>query len=228
MTKDQEIAYENIKETWRPIVMPAGLTYNQTRDHINELVKRKDYRIVPYLGNFEFPGGPPTAVEALTTCFDAIPDNLKYPMTLDVHMSARKPIPIWIITQLHKYRPNDFLGDLAADIQAAEVLTVYRGSRNDQQTTDISTEVCWSLRKDVALTFCQTIIDDGSTPHLYQASIHRNDICAYTDGRDEAEVLQFGKVFDVQELPIIRSEMEAAIARVRRQIQKLMHNSGDK
>ena len=50
MTKNQEIAYEIIKKTWRPIVMPAGLTYNQTSDHIDELIKRKDYRIVPISG----------------------------------------------------------------------------------------------------------------------------------------------------------------------------------
>lgn len=82
-----------------------------------------------------------------------------------------------------------------------DIITVWRGDStdDDSQAAKMRSAVSWTTDLSVAVWFADRI-HKPNTPNglgaVWQAQISREDIIAFTQEREESEVLQFGDVID--------------------------------
>lgn len=78
-----------------------------------------------------------------------------------------------------------------------DVITVYRAGEEDVEE---AIERCsWTLSKDVA-DFFMYKYKNRHANYLYKAKLATKDVIAYTNDREEFEVIQFGSVYDIEVL----------------------------
>ena len=101
-----------------------------------------------------------------------------------------------------------FLEDPPEELEHIDPLTVYRATPSsiDQK---IGTELSWTTSKDVAVWFYQRLLGDK---HLYKATIFKDKIIAYTNCRNEFEVLQHRGVKNIEEVSVSQEDIDHAIA----------------
>lgn len=135
--------------------------------------------------------------EAFRLYYDRIPDSMKYHFVMDLfqhngdsHENIRNALK-----QLRAYGKPE----LPEWMQGKEVITVYRGG--SEYIEDVAQAISWTTDRKVAEFFANRSIyrffDEG---YVYEGKIRVDDIIAYTDSRNEKEVMQFGKVYDIREL----------------------------
>ena len=127
--------------------------------------------------------------------FDEIPDELKYDFAIEAYINHGDNYPEVrkAVRHARKYgRP-----ELPPEILAAEKITVYRAG--EEPITECKKRISWTTDKDTALFFLNTYIGRHAT-HLYKAEIKTADIIAYTNARNEKEIMQYNKVFNIKEL----------------------------
>lgn len=132
--------------------------------------------------------------------YDEIPDNLKYDFAVEAYQHHGDSIPAVrkAVRDAAKYGK----ADLPAELQAQEVITVYRAGEED--ITKCKYRISWTTDRSVAEFFLNTYIGRHAA-YLYTAQIKPADVIAYTDDRDEKEILQYRKVFNIQDITPERS-----------------------
>ncbi len=105
-----------------------------------------------------------------------------------------------IVKNGKEYRPDDWSKDLPECVRTESTFTVYRAG---EESIDMAAEsMSWTLWRDVAEWFAGRHEHYGQgTQHLYQASISADDVIAFTNGRQEFEIIQYQGVRDIEEIP---------------------------
>lgn len=127
--------------------------------------------------------------------FDEIPDELKYNFAIEAYTNHGDAVPAvrHAVRNAKKYgRPN-----LPAAMAAADHITIYRAG--EEIITKCKYRISWTTNKDTALFFLNTYAGRHAS-HLYKAKIKPADIIAYTNDRKESEIMQYMKVYDIEEI----------------------------
>lgn len=105
-----------------------------------------------------------------------------------------------IVKNGKEYRPDDWNKDLPECVRTENTFTVYRAG---EESIDVAAEsMSWTLWRDVAEWFAERHERYGQgTQHLYQASIPADDVIAFTNGRQEFEIIQYQGVRGIEEIP---------------------------
>ncbi len=136
--------------------------------------------------------------EGFCLYYDRIPDDMKYWFVTEIftHHGDHYPVIREALTHALDY------GKANLPEWMGETVTVYRGGTNS--IDDVKWAISWTTEQDVAEFFAnrRTLIT-GKKTHVYRASILASEIIAYTNARSEQEVMQYGSVYDVEEIPFI-------------------------
>lgn len=195
--------YRCLEKEWRRYVYNLREEHKDLKsfeDLLDVLLQQKDFRAILFLGNTDS-NKKPSAAKALSLC--DIPPEVFYYLVLDVYIMSRPEDYRCFddfIYRLCDYAPADYLRELPVECINKETFTVYRGT-TETDINEVGCSYSWTLKKEVAVEFCKRITAYGRIAHLYRATIVKNAILAYTNERDEYEVIQCGDVFDIEELP---------------------------
>ena len=147
------------------------------------------------------------AIYALNFLHDRIPADQLYRITLDVYVNSRIPFPKKRILDLRKVRPSDYLKDIPEELADTDPVVIYRATLNGD-VAEVRKEISWTTDKDTALFFYGRNIHIGfKDVHLYQGTIEKSKIIAYTNQRNEFEVLQHMGVRNVEEVSVSMPEV---------------------
>lgn len=127
--------------------------------------------------------------------YDEIPDNLKYDFAISAYQHHGDSIPA--VRKAVRGAAKYGKADLPAELQAKEVITVYRAGEED--ITKCKYRISWTTDRSVAEFFLNTYIRRHAS-YLYTAQIRPADVIAYTDDRQEKEILQYRKVFNIKDI----------------------------
>lgn len=127
--------------------------------------------------------------------YDEIPDDLKYDFAISAYQHHGDSIPA--VRKAVRGAAKYGKADLPAELQAKEVITVYRAGEED--ITKCKYRISWTTDRSVAEFFLNTYIGRHAS-YLYTAQIRPGDVIAYTDDRNEKEILQYRKVFNIQDI----------------------------
>ena len=127
--------------------------------------------------------------------FSEIPDDLKYRFAIDAYIHHGDSIPAVrkaVRSALRYGKP-----DLPKELAVQEEIVVYRAGEEPIQKAKY--RISWTTDKEVALFF-HNEWNNRHANHLYQARIKTKHIIGYTDEREEKEVLQYRRVYDIKEI----------------------------
>lgn len=113
--------------------------------------------------------------------------------------------PRSLIIGLKKIRPADYLKDLPDDLadDSVDTLTVYRATRTPPCGA-VKNELSWSISKECSGWFFNNYKRKGTAAYLYCGKIRKDKVIAYTDSREEKEIIQHGGVFGIELLESYR------------------------
>lgn len=161
-------------------------------------IKSGDYQYIGLVGN----GEKPNSVDFLQYFYEALPIYDRYWATLDVYVSNGYNFPKNLIFDLMKIRPTDYLRELPLENFDNDEITIYRASttyiHDEFGKTDLLDELSWTTSIDVASWFFERYERSGCNAYLYQGKIKKQDIIAYSNSRNEFEVIQFRGVNDIE------------------------------
>ena len=125
--------------------------------------------------------------------YDEVPDNLKYNFAIDAYLNHGDSMPAVrkAVRGARKYGARN----LPKEVAERDPITIYRAGEED--ITKCKYRLSWTTSEDVALFF----LDEWRGKHarfLYKGQIHPKDIIAYTNDRNEFEVIQYRKVFNIE------------------------------
>lgn len=133
--------------------------------------------------------------------YDKVPDNLKYDFCIQAYLHHGDSIPAVrkAVREALKYgKPK-----LPKNMQNADFIEVYRAG---EETIDKAPyRISWTTKKEVALFFLNEWRERHAN-HLYKAKIKPQDIIAYTNDREEFEIMQYRKVYDITEIQRIKGQ----------------------
>ncbi len=138
--------------------------------------------------------------EGLSLIYDALPDEQKFmlPVECYTHNGDSMPAVRKYVRQAKKYMPVE--KRIPAELLEMPEITVYRAG--EEELHKAKYRISWTLDPERAKWFYDRNINYINRPsHLYQASIRPEQIIWYTDDRNEQEVMQYGSVTNVIELP---------------------------
>ncbi len=138
--------------------------------------------------------------EGLSLIYDALPDEQKFmlPVECYTHHGDSMPAVRKYVRQARKYMPVE--KRVPAELLALPEITVYRAG--EEELHKAKYRISWTLDLERAKWFYDRNIEFiGRDSHLYQATIRPEQIIWYTDDRNEQEVMQYGSVTNVIELP---------------------------
>ena len=100
------------------------------------------------------------------------------------------------------FRPVDWNKEMPECVRNETNFTVYRAG--SESIDEVAESMSWTLWRDVAEWFAERHEYYGQgTQHLYKATISVDDIIAFTNGRQEFEIIQYQGVRDIEEIPRI-------------------------
>lgn len=142
----------------------------------------------------------PEMLDYLRQYYNDIPAGLRFNLILECYVFDSHNFPHSMIMELEKFRRADYLKDLPTD---EDPVTVFRaGTENIVEATYA---ISWTIDKDIARQFyVSQFLTPGLQPprkYFYRGRIHRENILAYTDQRQEREILQYGSVFSIERIP---------------------------
>ena len=107
-----------------------------------------------------------------------------------------------IVKNGNKYRPEDWNKEMPECVRHETTFTVYRAG--SESIDEAAESMSWTLWRDVAEWFAERHEYYGQgTQHLYKATISTDDVIAFTNGRQEFEIIQYQGVRDIEEIPRI-------------------------
>jgi len=129
--------------------------------------------------------------------FDLFPDDRKYEYLLYTytHGGDNMSFVRKEIRRARHYGNPEF----PPELDGQEVLTVYRAGAEPIDRAKLS--LSWTLDLDKAIWFknAKELMRLGDC-HIYQAKIKKDKVLAYTDIREEKEVIQYRNVFDIVDI----------------------------
>lgn len=138
--------------------------------------------------------------DGLSLIYDALPDEQKFmlPVECYTHHGDSMPAVRKYVRQAKKYMPVE--KRIPAELLAMPEFTVYRAGEEELRKAKF--RISWTLDLERAKWFYDRNINlIGRPSHLYQATIRPEQVIWYTNDRDEQEVMQYGSVANVIEIP---------------------------
>lgn len=127
--------------------------------------------------------------------YDEVPDNMKYDFAIDAYIHHGDSIPAVrkAVRGALKYgRPT-----LPEELKGVDAITIYRAGEEPLEKSKY--RISWTVSKDIALFF----LNEWSSRHanfLYRGKIRPEHIIAYCNEREEKEVMQYGHVYDIEDI----------------------------
>ena len=125
--------------------------------------------------------------------YDEMPDEYRRDFIVGCYVHHGDSVPA--VRKAVRQLPKNGINELPEGVRCAEYITVYRAGEEELSKTQY--RISWTTSKDTALFFMNDYIGSHAT-YLYEAKIRPCDVIAYTDDRNEHEVMQYRKVFDVR------------------------------
>ncbi len=138
--------------------------------------------------------------DGLNLIYNDLPDEQKFmlPVECYTHHGDRVPAVRKYVRQAKKYMPIE--KRVPADLLQVAEITVYRAGEEELRKAEH--RISWTTSLERAKWFYDRNVNYLRRPsHLYQATIRPEQIIWYTDERNEQEVMQYGSVANVMELP---------------------------
>ncbi|MDR2536808.1 MAG: hypothetical protein LBC46_00735 [Treponema sp.] len=138
-----------------------------------------------------------STVAILEWVFDSIPDNQKYDAFIDVYIMA-KDCSRWawrFIPSIRECKPaavKTYIRELA---DSEGNIIVYRGGL---ERRDPARFTSWTISLEVAEFFAKCT--KGKETVVYKGVITADDVAAYTDERQEQEIIQFRRVKHIEKI----------------------------
>ena len=134
--------------------------------------------------------------------FDEVPDNLKYQYAIDAYMHHGDSVPE--VREAVKRARKYGAPKLPPELEKQEVITIYRAG--EEPIDEAPARISWTTSIDTALFFLDKYVKRHAR-YLYQGKIRAADIIAYTDERNEKEIMQFQSVFDITVIRLSREQI---------------------
>lgn len=127
--------------------------------------------------------------------YEEVPDSMKYDFAVSAYINHGDSIPAVrkAIRGARRYGEPDLPPELAAQ----EAITVYRAG--EEPIAKAPCRISWTTSRETALFFLREYIGRHAT-HLYRAKIKPERVIAYTNARNEKEILQYRGVYDIEEI----------------------------
>ena len=208
MLTDEEIIKEHGKEYFETIYKPfiQGKITDTERQKRQEKYRLKLNlpKILKYAENNEWHKFVDTSLLRPESYgytfryFKEVPDELKYKFAINAyHLNGDKVPAVRAAVRSLRNLPKQYKPKLPAEITNRETITIYRAGEED--ITKCKYRISWTTSKEVALFFLNKYCCRHAN-HLYRATIRTADIIAYDNDRKEEEILQYGKVYDIEEI----------------------------
>ena len=131
-----------------------------------------------------------------------IPKPIQYQIAIDLYTDKGDLYNeiLDIIKDGNEYRPDDWNKEMPECVRNETTFTVYRAG--EESINDADESISWTLWRDVAEWFAERHEHYGQgTQHLYKATISTDDVIAFTNARQEFEIIQYRGVKDIEEIP---------------------------
>lgn len=136
-----------------------------------------------------------------------------YRCIIDTYTNDGYKFPRRVMLRAKKIAPSIPAVERFGDLPAGDVLTVYRAANTP--INKVRNDLSWTINKNVALWFGYRLSDlygeDFDPLHVYTGTIERDKIIAYTNDRNEYEVIQHGSVKDITEIHPTNEEIVHAM-----------------
>lgn len=127
--------------------------------------------------------------------YDEVPDSMKYQFAIDAYIHHGDSIPA--VRKAVRTAGKYGKATLPPEIESEQEITIYRAG--EEPIEKAKYRISWTTDYDVADFFLNKYKGRHAT-HLYCGKIKTPDIIAYCDARNEKEIMQYGKVFDIEEI----------------------------
>lgn len=144
--------------------------------------------------------------EGFDKYYEQIPDEMKLDFVTELyfHNGDHCDNICTALTEIDKYQKPD----LPDWMKKQDEITVYRGCADEDELFAF-VSLSWTTEKDVAEFFAnRNAFFTGGEGIVYRAKIHPDDILNYRDD-GEKEVLQFKKVYDIEQIPFIPDRVKS-------------------
>ena len=131
-----------------------------------------------------------------------IPKPIQYQIAIDLYTDKGDLYNerLDIIKDGNEYRPDDWNKEMPECVRNETTFTVYRAG--EESINDADESISWTLWRDVAEWFAERHEHYGQgTQHLYKATISADDVIAFTNERQEFEIIQYYGVREIEEIP---------------------------
>lgn len=164
----------------KKIFLPK-LQYHRQRGQWQEFIKTalSVYEILPEAFSF----------------YNEIPDNLKYDFAIRAYINHGDSLPE--IREAIKNARKYGSPELPPELLTQEAITVYRAGEETAQ--EAAGRISWTTDIKSALFFFDTWTGRHAK-HIFTGMIKPCDIIAYTNERDEHEIIQYNGVYNIQEI----------------------------
>ena len=132
-----------------------------------------------------------------TKLLDRIPDQYKYNYILGAYtwQGCCKEKCRDAMLNIRQYGEPAF----PPELDGVDEITVYRGSVDSIKW--VANAMSWTTDIGIAMFFRRAQEAAKHKPaHIFQGKIRREDVIAYTDRLGQSEIIQTGKVYDVQDI----------------------------
>ena len=125
--------------------------------------------------------------------FNKIPDNQKYAAVLNVYTMVAEDDNRRVVKYLKSvkpFMPDSMKATVGALADSNGIITVYRGGR---ESKDAARCISWTTSNDIAEFFAKRYLalNGGGQAVIYTGTIKPQDVIAYTDDRQEKEIVQY-------------------------------------
>lgn len=131
-----------------------------------------------------------------------IPKPIQYQIAIELYTDKGDMYSeiLDIVKNGKEYRSDGWNDEMPECVRNETTFTVYRAG---EESIDEATEpISWTLWRDVAEWFAERHEHYGQgTQHLYKATISADDVIAFTNERQEFEIIQYQSVREIEEIP---------------------------
>ena len=143
-------------------------------------------------------------VAMLQACYDLFEDDrILFNLIKRVYVHHGYGFPKKPIMRMKKASKSIPESERLAGLPDGDPVTIYRSTVWWHDAGMVKNEISWTPEKNIAIWFASRFKDVESKPKccLWKAEIDRDKIIAYTNDRNEYEVIQHGNVKNLEKLP---------------------------
>lgn len=131
-----------------------------------------------------------------------IPKPIQYQIAIELYTDKGDMYSeiLDIVKSGKEYRSDDWNKEMPECVRNETTFTVFRAGK--EGINEATESMSWTLWRDVAEWFAERHEHYGQgTQHLYKATISADDVIAFTNERQEFEIIQYRGVKDIEEIP---------------------------